>query len=82
MIKKNLLLLFLSIVFFSSAQQVRHIETINDAWDFYKGKIEKPFANDEAQNWEKITLPHSWNTQDILDDEDGYYRGEGWYKKQ
>jgi len=81
MIKKNLLLLFLSIVFFANAQNVRHIETINDAWHFYKGKIENPFSDDVSRIWQKVTLPHSWNTQDILDDEDGYYRGEGWYKK-
>ena len=67
--------------FLSNAQNVRHVETINDAWHFYKGKIENPFSKDESRNWEKVTLPHSWNTQDILDDEDGYYRGEGWYKK-
>lgn len=81
MIKKILLLLFLSVAFFSNAQQVRHIETINDAWQFYKGNIENPFSKDVSRNWEKVTLPHSWNTQDVLDDEDGYYRGEGWYKK-
>ena len=79
--KKNLVLLFLSIAFLANAQQVRHIETINDAWHFYKGKIEHPFSNDASRSWEKVTIPHSWNTEDILDDEDGYYRGEGWYKK-
>ena len=81
MIKKNLLLVFLGVAFFANAQNVRHIETINDAWHFYKGKIKNPFSDDASQSWEKVTLPHSWNTQDILDDEDGYYRGESWYKK-
>lgn len=81
MIKKNLVLLFLSVVFFANTQNVRHIETINDAWLFYKGEIKNPFSDTTTLQWEKVTLPHSWNTQDILDDEDGYYRGEGWYKK-
>ena len=81
MIKKNLVLLFLSVAFLSNAQNVRHIETINDSWRFYKGEIKNPFSDTTTLQWEKITLPHSWNTQDILDDEDGYYRGEGWYKK-
>jgi beta-galactosidase len=80
--KKNLLLLFLSMVFLVNAQQVRHIETINDSWNFYKGKIEKPFSNESPLEWKKVTIPHSWNTQDILDDEDGYYRGEAWYTKR
>jgi len=81
MIKKNLVLLFFSVALFSNAQNVRHIETINDAWHFYKGNIENPFSDDASRSWEKVTLPHSWNTQDILDDKDGYYRGEGWYTK-
>ncbi|WP_397445700.1 glycoside hydrolase family 2 TIM barrel-domain containing protein [Polaribacter sp. R77954] len=77
------ILVFLLMAHFGAlyAQQVRHIETINDAWHFYKGKIENPFPDDASRIWQKVTLPHSWNTQDILDDEVGYYRGEGWYKK-
>tara|TARA_R110002096_G_scaffold9533_3_gene37611 strand:- start:73794 stop:76385 length:2592 start_codon:yes stop_codon:yes gene_type:complete len=79
---KNLLTLMLvSFVGFISAQQVRHIETINDSWNFYKGNVEKPFSSEASLEWEKVTIPHSWNTEDILDDEDGYYRGDGWYKK-
>lgn len=71
----------MSLVFNLTAQNIRHTETINDAWDFYKGKIENPFSKTKSLDWEKVTIPHSWNTKDILDDEDGYYRGEGWYKK-
>jgi len=79
--KRIIILILLSLVFNLTAQNIRHIETINDAWDFYKGKIENPFSKTKSLDWEKVTIPHSWNTQDILDDEDGYYRGEGWYKK-
>jgi beta-galactosidase len=81
MIKKNLLLFFLSIAFLTNAQQVRHIETINESWSFYKGKLKNPFDKASEASWEKVTIPHSWNTKDILDDEKGYYRGEAWYKK-
>lgn len=76
-----LVLILMSFAFISKAQNIRHIETINDNWNFYKGKISKPFSDETTIDWEKVTLPHSWNTKDILDDEDGYYRGEGWYKK-
>ena len=79
--KNKLTLLFLIVVFGSYAQQVRHVETINDAWNFYKGSLKTPNSNNESVEWEKVTIPHSWNTEDILDDEDGYYRGDGWYKK-
>ncbi|XCF05480.1 glycoside hydrolase family 2 TIM barrel-domain containing protein [Tamlana crocina] len=79
--KKLLSLLLLLSSLWNYAQQIRHIETINEAWHFYKGSLEQPFDNDETIVWENVTIPHSWNTEDILDDEDGYYRGEGWYKK-
>ncbi|WP_396600616.1 glycoside hydrolase family 2 TIM barrel-domain containing protein [Algibacter sp. R77976] len=79
---KNLLtVIFVTFVGLVYAQQVRHIETINDAWKFHKGNIQNPFSSETDISWEQVTIPHSWNTQDILDDEDGYYRGEGWYKK-
>ena len=81
MIKKNLVLLFLSICYFTNAQQARHTETINDLWNFHKGSIENPLSKKLAIDWETVTIPHSWNAEDILDDEDGYYRGDGWYKK-
>ncbi len=79
--KKTFILLFLSIFYIANAQQLRHIETINDHWEFHKGNVEDPFTDKPATVWEKISIPHSWNTEDILDDEDGYYRGDGWYKK-
>ncbi|PQJ71733.1 glycoside hydrolase family 2 TIM barrel-domain containing protein [Polaribacter butkevichii] len=78
---KVLTFVLLSFVFVVNAQNVRHIETINDLWNFHKGTIEKPFSNNGTIGWEKVDLPHSWNKLDILDDEDGYYRGDGWYKK-
>lgn len=80
MMKKILILFFLSTVSVCQAQQVRHIETINDAWSFYKGSLKNPISS-KSTNWNKVTIPHSWNTEDILDDKDGYYRGDGWYKK-
>ena len=79
---KNILaLILISFAFTIAAQNLRHIETINDSWNFYKGEISTPFSSETDLKWEKVTIPHSWNTQDILDDENGYYRGEGWYKK-
>ena len=31
--------------------------------------IEKPFSIESSLEWKKVTIPHSWNTEDILDDE-------------
>lgn len=38
--------------------------------------IEKGF------HWQNVDLPHTWNIEDTFDDERGYYRGIGWYRKQ
>jgi beta-galactosidase len=66
---------------FASAQPVVK-QTINSNWEFFKGDI-AGFPGQKANNvqWEKISLPHSWNVADVTDDEPGYYRGIGWYKK-
>lgn len=50
----------------------------NSGWLFYKGDTTKISTSD---GWKPVSIPHTWNTQDVLDDTPGYYRGEGWYKK-
>ncbi|MES3019869.1 MAG: glycoside hydrolase family 2 TIM barrel-domain containing protein [Bacteroidota bacterium] len=52
-------------------------QTINSNWLFYKGDT----VVNSPVNWQKISLPHSFNTHDVMDDEPGYYRGKTWYKK-
>lgn len=49
---------------------------MNEGWKFIK---DADWKNGKA--WQCIRLPHTWNTDDVLDDEPGYYRGAGWYKK-
>lgn len=31
--------------------------------------------------WSRIDLPHTWNAQDVSDEQPGYWRGIGWYRK-
>jgi len=82
MIKRRLfiLILFLSGISILYAQPTIK-QTINSNWEFHKGDI-AGFPAKSAQNikWDKISLPHSWNTTDVMEDT-GYYRGIGWYKK-
>jgi len=47
-------------------------QNINDGWQFNR--------SDNA-DWQQVDLPHTWNAQDVLDDETGYYRGGGTYQK-
>lgn len=62
-----------------SHAQHRISKTINSNWDFHKGDL--PSASHADVDWEKVSIPHTWNTLDVMDDEPGYYRGVGLYKK-
>ncbi|MCF7560447.1 glycoside hydrolase family 2 [Sabulilitoribacter multivorans] len=47
-------------------------KTINSGWQF----------SEDKNSWETINIPHTWNKLDAFDDERGYRRGLGYYKKQ
>lgn len=55
--------------------------SLNDRWKFSKDQAagQTPSPN---LNWGTFSIPHSWNTTDVMDDEPGYYRGTGWYKRK
>ncbi|MBB5620908.1 beta-galactosidase [Pedobacter cryoconitis] len=55
--------------------------SLNDQWKFSK---DQPGGQSPSLNlsWQTLSIPHSWNTTDIMDDEPGYYRGTGWYKRK
>ena len=77
-----LLLVLLSFVSCFLHAQPTLKQTINSDWEFYKGDIPGfPDKKDIGIRWEKVSIPHSWNVADVTDDEPGYYRGVGWYKK-
>ena len=66
----------------SAFGQKRIIQGINTNWHFFKGAIQGfPKQESSALRWESVSLPHTWNTTDVLDDEKGYYRGMAWYTK-
>lgn len=81
--KKIISLINLAFIVFLTAQaQERIKQSINTQWNFHKGEIPNfPANNADILTWEKVNLPHTWNAKDIEDDEPGYYRGTGWYKK-
>ncbi|GHV57330.1 beta-galactosidase [Bacteroidia bacterium] len=47
--------------------------TINESWEFNKSNVEN--------GWITVSIPHTWNDKDAVDDTPGYYRGTGWYRK-
>ena len=57
--------------------------TINDGWRFSPGGIafgERPQT--VSTGWEPVTIPHTWNATDWLDDVQGYRRGVAWYHRR
>lgn len=54
----------------------RSVYSINDGWLFRLGA-----TNQGEEGWEIVSLPHTWNDKDCLDDIPGYTRTIGWYKK-
>lgn len=66
----------LSIILAGNLSAQRTLTNINQGWEFSK-------TNQSAtkQQWQPINLPHCWNIEDVMDDNPGYYRGEGYYKR-
>ena len=82
-IKPIILLLFLFSFNKVFSQQKKHplraIFSINQNWYFSKDPNAKGYA---SLKYVLVNIPHTWNAFDVLDDEPGYYRGVGYYKKK
>lgn len=62
----------------------REVLTFDDGWLFKRG----PFPADAMKmavlwngNWEKVTLPHTWNAQDMQVKANSFYQGPAYYRK-
>ena len=68
----------------SAAQSPARLRfTINDNWKFFPDEMRDAEKRELAdENWQKVTIPHTWNTVDTFDDEPGYRRGAGWYRRE
>ncbi|RFZ81349.1 DUF4982 domain-containing protein [Mucilaginibacter terrenus] len=61
----------------NSAQAQRTIINLDKGWQFAKGAYGSP-----SEKASTVSLPHTWNAKDVMDDEPGYYRGPAVYTKQ
>ena len=57
----------------------RSIQSINSHWQFHKGNVQTLKALATINDWQVVNLPHTWNAEDAIDDQPGYYRGTGIY---
>lgn len=62
----------------------REVTLFNDGWEFKKG----PFSKEAMQaavkwnaGWQEVTLPHTWNADDMQKKVSVFYEGVGYYRK-
>ncbi|WP_242695955.1 glycoside hydrolase family 2 TIM barrel-domain containing protein [Desertivirga brevis] len=68
-------------IFPATAQQGRLIVNLNQGWHFTKDSV-IPEETGVKVSWKKVNLPHSWNSEDVMDDKPDYYRAACWYRKE
>jgi beta-galactosidase len=73
------IVLFISVAL--SAQNARTTYTINSDWKFHKGDLSQEAILNNTNEWQSVSIPHTWNDKDAFDDIPDYYRGIGIYKK-
>src|SRR4030095_6417635 len=54
-------------------------------WEYRRGSLGGPWeawrkANDDANVWAKVQVPHCFNAYDSVDPDSPYYQGPGWYR--
>jgi beta-galactosidase len=79
-------------MYFEQNKSLRTRYNLNGNWQFKKGDNPEAVSVDfDYKGWQKIDLPHTWNTTDIFDNRninDGldiytsYWRGTAWYRKE
>ena len=87
MMKKRLsivyIFIFLAGIF--CKMSAREVTLFNDGWEFKKG----PFSKEAMQaavkwnaGWQEVTLPHTWNADDMQKKVSAFYEGVGYYRKK
>lgn len=79
------LLAVLSMLCLFGKVNAREVTSFNDGWEFKKG----PFAKDAMQaaqkwnaDWQAITVPHTWNADDMQKKVSDFYEGVAYYRKK
>ena len=76
---------FLFLMAGSLTLQAREVTSFCSGWEFKKG----PFPADVLQavnrwntRWQSVTLPHTWNADDMQKKVSDFYQGPGYYRKK
>ena len=76
LIKNSFIFLFLNLVFVFSVDG-RDVKPFNDGWSFKKAD-NFPKLED---SWESVSIPHTWNAEDMQIKRNIFYAGDAYYKK-
>lgn len=56
--------------------------SINENWRFIRQDAANAAKDDcNDADWQQVSFPHTWNTDDVMDEKPGYYRGPAWYRR-
>lgn len=58
-------------------------QLLSGDWEFYRGPLDPRFQvwhSEELVTWQKVSLPHCFNSYDGCDPDIPAYRGDGWYR--
>jgi len=67
----------------ANAEACSASQCLDSGWEYYRGALDGPWEvwrGDEIAVWEKVSLPHCFNSYDACDPDTPYYRGHGWYR--
>ncbi len=66
----------------NNGQGISSSVLLNNDWSYLEQAVEYEDLNQYiSSDWEQIDLPHTWNALDATDNNPGYRRSSGWYKK-
>lgn len=85
--KNNTLFLLLVVwmLGFSYNAEARDVTSFNDGWEFKKGPFSKDAmlsARKWSADWQKVSVPHTWNADDMQKKVSAFYEGVGYYRKK
>lgn len=64
-----------------SKKELRSTTNINENWSYLENNTTVISEAQQASSWVAINLPHTWNSEDVVDAVPGYRRSASWYRK-
>lgn len=75
----SIIFILLCVILAQAENSGRQIRPLNSNWEFTKKGSEQALISGNA-DWEKVNIPHTWNSKDMQSGPN-FYAGTGWYRK-